>query len=54
MPLCKNFQERVSYIGALQTGGKLSSEQTYEQVKYLWKQLKQSKKAMRIGAALPS
>ena len=48
----QEFSQRVSYISALQTGGKLDSEQAYEQVKCLWKQLKQSKKAMRIGSDL--
>ncbi len=44
----QEFSQKVSYISALETGGKLSSEQAYEQVKCLWKQLKHSKKAMEI------
>ncbi len=40
MSICKNFQERVFYICALQTGGKLSSEQAYEQVKCLTEAVK--------------
>ena len=44
----QEFSQKVSYISALETGGKLSSEQAYEQVKCLWKQLKHSKKAMKI------
>lgn len=50
----QEFSQRVSYITALETGGKLSSEQAYEEVKSLWQQLKQSKKAMRIGSDLHS
>lgn len=50
----QEFAHKISYISALQTGGKLSPEQAYEQVKGLWKQLKQSKKAMNIGADMPS
>lgn len=46
----QEFSQRVSYISALETGGKISSEQAYEQVKSLWKQLKQSKKAMQLGS----
>ncbi len=46
----QEFSQRVSYIVALETGGKLSPEQAYEQMKCLWKQLKQSKKAMNISA----
>lgn len=42
----QQFSQKVSYICALETGGKLDPEQAYEQVKCLWKQLKQSKKAM--------
>lgn len=49
----QEFAHRVSYITALQTGGKLSPDQAYEQMKSLWKQLKQSKKAMNIGTNLP-
>jgi hypothetical protein len=50
----QEFAQKLSYISALQTGGKLSPEQAYEQIKHLWKQLKQSKKAMKIGTDLPS
>jgi hypothetical protein len=49
----QEFAQRVSYISALETGGKLSPEQAYEQLKCLWKQLKQSKKAMGISQNLP-
>ena len=45
----QEFAQKVSYISGLETGGKLSPEQAYEQVRSLWKQLKQSKKAMGIG-----
>ncbi|MCA1992048.1 MAG: hypothetical protein LDL41_08370 [Coleofasciculus sp. S288] len=50
----QEFAQKVSYITALQTGGKLSSEQAYEQVKSLWKQLKYSKQAMEVSSSLPS
>ena len=49
----QEFAQRVSYISALQTGGKLSPEQAYEQVECLWQQLKQSKKAMKISSNSP-
>lgn len=49
----QEFAQKVSYISALQTGGKLSPEQAYEQMKYLWKQLKRSKKEMNIGTEPP-
>ncbi len=43
----QEFSQRASYISALETGGKLSPEQAYEQLKCLWKQLKQSKKMLK-------
>ncbi len=49
----QEFAQRVSYISALETGGKLSSEQAYEQVKSLWKQLERSKHSLGIGKAEP-
>lgn len=45
----QEFAQKISYISALQTGGKLSPEQAYEQVESLWQRLKQSRKAMKIG-----
>lgn len=49
----QEFAQKISYISALQTGGKLSLEQAYEQVECLWQQLKQSKKAMKIDTNSP-
>ena len=46
----QEFAQKISYISALETGGKLSPEEAYTQVKRLWKQLKQSKKALRISS----
>ncbi|MBE9054781.1 hypothetical protein [Sphaerospermopsis sp. LEGE 08334] len=45
----QEFAQRVSYICNLETGGKLPPEEAYEQIKALWKQLKRSKKQLRIG-----
>lgn len=45
----QEFAQKVAYITALETGGKVSSEQAYKEIKDLWQQLKQSKKAMAIG-----
>ncbi|MBC1221960.1 hypothetical protein GNF10_04355 [Nostoc sp. UCD121] len=42
-----NLQElaqKVGYISALETNGKLDPEDAYKQIKALWKQLKHSKK----------
>lgn len=45
----QEFAQRVSYICNLETGGKLPPEEAYEQIKALWKQLKRSKKQLKIG-----
>lgn len=45
----QEFAQRVSYICNLETGGKLPPEEAYEQIKVLWKQLKNTKKQLRIG-----
>ncbi|MBD0344755.1 MAG: hypothetical protein ICV63_07975 [Coleofasciculus sp. Co-bin14] len=45
----QEFAQRVSYICNLETAGKLSPEESYNQIKHLWKQLKHSKKQLGIG-----
>lgn len=45
----QEFAQKISYISGLETGGKLSSEEAYNKIKLLWKELKQSKKALGIG-----
>jgi hypothetical protein len=52
----QEFAQRVGYISSLETNGKLSPEESYKEIKTLWKQLKQSKKSLGIGqpTALPS
>ena len=45
----QEFAQRVSFICGLETGGKLSSEEAYHQIKALWKQLKKSKKKLGIA-----
>jgi hypothetical protein len=45
----QEFAQKLSYISALHTGGKLSSETAYEQVESLWQKLQRSKQAMKIG-----
>lgn len=39
----QEFANRVALICGLETGGKLPPEDAYDQIKGLWKQLKQSK-----------
>jgi hypothetical protein len=45
----QEFAQRVSYICNLETSGKLPPGEAYKQIKMLWKQLKRSKKQLRIG-----
>jgi hypothetical protein len=45
----QEFAQKVNYICGLETGGKISPEQAYEDIKGLWKQLKKSKKELGIG-----
>jgi len=42
----QEFANRVSLICGLETGGKISSEEAYDNIKQLWKQLKASKRAL--------
>lgn len=49
----QDFSQKVGYITALETSGKLSSDDAYEQIKTLWKQLKRSKKELLIGKEPP-
>jgi hypothetical protein len=39
----QEFANRVAILCGLETGGKLSAEDAYKQIKDLWKQLKRSK-----------
>ncbi|MEO0538040.1 MAG: hypothetical protein AAF215_29790 [Cyanobacteria bacterium P01_A01_bin.123] len=43
----QEFSQRVGYIANLQTAGKLSSEESFQQIQTLWKTLKQTKKTLR-------
>lgn len=45
----QEFAQRVSFVCALETGGKMSSEDAYQEVKRLYKQLKKSKQELGIG-----
>jgi hypothetical protein len=50
----QEFAQKVGIITSLETSGKLSPEEAYNQVKALWKQLKRSKKELRIGEEPPN
>lgn len=44
----QEFSERVCYLCNLQTSGKISSQECYEEIELLWQQLTQSFKALKI------
>ena len=48
----QEFAQRVSLICGLETGGKITPDEAYSQIKELWKSLKQSKQAL-IDRARP-
>ena len=45
----QEFSQRVSYTCALESSGKISPFQAYKNIKFLWKELKRSKKQLSIG-----
>ncbi|MDJ0570005.1 MAG: hypothetical protein QNJ53_13295 [Pleurocapsa sp. MO_192.B19] len=42
----QEFAQRISYVCNLENNGKISPEDAYNQIKSLWKELKQSKKEL--------
>ncbi|MEM6835235.1 MAG: hypothetical protein AAF609_00130 [Cyanobacteria bacterium P01_C01_bin.120] len=40
----QEFAQRISFICNLETGGKITADEAYQEIKQLWKQLKSSKK----------
>jgi len=46
----QEFTQRVNVICNLETSGKLSSEEAYEQIKSLWEQLERSKHQLQVGS----
>ncbi|AFZ04294.1 hypothetical protein [Calothrix sp. PCC 6303] len=48
----QEFAQKISFICNLETSGKLSPEDAYEQIKSLWKQLKQARKQLKVGENL--
>lgn len=50
----QEFSQRVNYICGLEINGKLSPEESYEEIQALWNQLKQSKQQLGIKASSDS
>jgi hypothetical protein len=49
----QEFAQQVMYVSNLETNGKMTPEESYKQIKTLWKSLKKSKKALGIGDQAP-
>jgi hypothetical protein len=49
----QEFSQRVDYLCALETNGKITPGEAYQEIKKLYKQLKQSKKELGIGDDQP-
>ncbi|HEY9614056.1 DUF7219 family protein [Allocoleopsis sp.] len=47
----QEFAQRTNIICNLETNGKLSPEEAYNQIKGLWKQLKRTKKQLEISGS---
>lgn len=45
----QEFAQRVSFICNLETAGKIDTLEAYEQIKKLWKKLRNSKRELGIG-----
>jgi len=45
----QEFAGKVGLICGLESNGKLTTEEAYDRIKKLWKQLRRSKKGLRIG-----
>ncbi|MGY6528301.1 MAG: DUF7219 family protein [Cyanobacterium sp.] len=44
----QEFAQKVGYICNLETNGKLTSNQAYQQIRVLWKELKTSMKNLNL------
>ncbi|KGF72654.1 hypothetical protein DO97_06930 [Neosynechococcus sphagnicola sy1] len=49
----QEFAQKIGYICALETGGKMPSKEAYQRIKELWKELKLSKHGLGIGENQP-
>jgi hypothetical protein len=50
----QEFAQRISFVCNLETGGKISPSEAYEEIKRLWQELKQSKISLLDSEAPPS
>ncbi len=50
----QEFAQKINYICGLETNGKLTPEEAYQQIKELWQKLKDSKKNLGISENPPN
>ncbi len=48
----QEFAQKISYLCALETNGKITAEETYKEIKSLWKQLKVSRNELLSDSPL--
>ena len=46
----QEFASQINHICSLETGGKLTGDEAYRQIKAIWKELKKSKKMLDIDS----
>ncbi|MGF1490789.1 MAG: hypothetical protein ACFBSE_27160 [Prochloraceae cyanobacterium] len=44
----QEFAQKVSYVCNLETAGKITTEEAYQEIKQLWERLKHSKEQLEI------
>ena len=49
----QEFTQRIGYITALETNGKLDAERAYQQIQTLWQQLQHSYKKLDAQTSVP-
>ncbi|MEM6258934.1 MAG: hypothetical protein AAF711_02110 [Planctomycetota bacterium] len=47
----REFTVKIEHICGLEQNGKISQEEAYQRIRDLWRELKRSKKNLRIGEA---
>jgi hypothetical protein len=49
----QEFAQKVSYLCAMETGGKISADQAYKEIKAMYRELKKTRKNLGIGKKKP-
>ncbi|MGL5508118.1 MAG: DUF7219 family protein [Microcoleaceae cyanobacterium] len=49
----QEFAQKVSYLCAMETGGKISADQAYKEIKSMYRELKKTRKNLGIGKKKP-